>query len=74
MKNSILAELIEEAVTNCYNYGEGRSQDEENGTGLSVTAEWTESGDKNYPSIICITIFQNGVVKLSYEDPTTKCK
>ena len=72
-KNSILAELIKNAVDDCYCYGSGDHEDEEHETGLRVMAEWTECSDPEYESIICITIFQAGVLKLSYEDPETKC-
>lgn len=72
-KKSILEELIENAVSDCSSYGSGDRSDEEHGTGLRVTAEWTECADPEYESIICITIFQDGVLKLSYEDPETKC-
>lgn len=70
---SILEELIKNAVDDCYSYGFGDYKDEEYETGLRVTAEWTECSDPEYESIICITIFQAGVLKLSYEDPATKC-
>ena len=71
-KKSILSELIDQAVNDCYECGEGRADDEEN-LELKVTAEWTECSDPEYASIICISIFQAGVLKLSYEDPETKC-
>lgn len=72
-KKSVLAMLIDEAVEDCYSYGSGRAEDEENNTGLRVTAEWTECADPEYESIIEICIFQDNVLKLSYEDPETKC-
>lgn len=72
-KKSVLAELIDEAVDKCYECGEGCCEDEENGTEFSVTAEWADCSEPEYESIIRITIFQAGVLKLSYEDPETKC-
>lgn len=72
-KKSVLAELIDQAVDSCYECGEGRCEDDENETGLLVTAEWTDCSEPEYQSIIRITIFQDGVLKLSYEDPETKC-
>lgn len=72
-KKSVLAELIDEAVDKCYECGEGCCEDEEYGTEFSVTAEWTDCSEPEYESIIRITIFQAGVLKLSYEDPETKC-
>ena len=72
-KKSILAMLIDQAVEDCYSYGSGRAEDEENNTGLRVTADWTECGDPEYESVIEICVFQNNVLKLSYEDPETKC-
>lgn len=71
-RKPILAALINEAVENCYIYGEGRAEDEED-LGLTVTAEWCDCDDPEYESIINICIFQNGVLKFSYEDPETKC-
>lgn len=70
---SILEQLIENAVYSCFSCGYGDCVDEEYETELRVTAEWTECSDPEYESIICITIFQAGVLKLSYEDPATKC-
>ena len=71
-RKPILAALINEAVENCYIYGEGRADDEEN-LGLTVTAEWTECADPEYDSIILICIYQDRILKFSYEDPETKC-
>ena len=71
-KKSILAELIDAAVEDCYSYGEGRKDDEEN-LGLRVTADWVECEDPEYESIINICIFQNDILKLTYNDPETKC-
>lgn len=73
-KKPLLAELIDGAVDDCKIYGEGRREDEENNSGLRVTAEWIDSGDTDAPYIISICIFLNGILKLSYDDPTTKCK
>lgn len=71
-KKSILADLIDNAVNDCYECGSGRRFDEE-GLDLIVTADWIECPDPEYSSIMQICIFQGGVVRLSYEDPETKC-
>lgn len=70
---SVLEQLIENAVYACFSCGSGDYADEEYETGLRVQADWTDCSDPEYESIICITIYQNGVLKLSYEDPATKC-
>lgn len=72
-KKSLLEQLIETAVFDCFSLGSGDCSDEERGTGLRVQADWTDCSDPEYESIICITIYQNGVLKFSYEDPETKC-
>ena len=69
---SILAELIDNAVENCYIHGEGRQEDDWD-LGLLVTAEWTECSDPEYGCIIHICIFKNNVPVLAYDDPETKC-
>lgn len=71
-EKSVLVELIERAIDDCQTFGSGRCEDEEWGTELRVTANWIETGDPLYPSIIEINIYQDDVLKLSYEDPTTK--
>lgn len=71
-KKSILAELIDQVVEDCYTYGSGRREDDQD-LGLMVTAEWSECSDPEYESIMTICIFQNRILKLSYEDPETKC-
>ena len=71
-KKSVLAELIDEAVESCYTSGEGRMDDDYD-LGLKVTAEWVPCEDPEYGTVILICIFQNGVLKFSYEDPETKC-
>lgn len=70
---SLLAKLIDQAVEDCYFCGSGRAVDEEQNSGLRVTANWTECGDPEYESIIEICVFQNNVLKFHYEDPNTKC-
>ena len=70
---SLLAELIDQAVEDCYSYGSGRAEDEEMGTELVVLACWRETDDPEYSSIIEIGIYQGGILKICYEDPNTKC-
>jgi hypothetical protein len=69
---AILSELIENAVTACKETGYGVAEDDYTGN-LSVSAEWVDSIDPLF-SEICITILENGVVKYSYNDPTTRCE
>lgn len=68
----ILAELIELAVNDCRDFGSGCVEDEEWDTGFMVRADWRETGDTMWPNIIEISIYENGVLKISYEDPVTK--
>lgn len=69
---SKLAELIDQAVEDCYSWGSGRAEDEEK-FGLRVTADWVECDDPEYSSIIEICIIYDNVLKFSYEDTNTKC-
>ena len=68
--SSNLVYLIERAIDDCYYNGEGFVND---GNGVSVYAEWTESKNEGY-SVMMITIKENGVVRLSYCDNGTQCK
>lgn len=73
-KKSLLAQLIDEAVENCYSYGSGRVTDkQEFPDELMVTAEWSECNDPEYENIMTICIFKNRRLILSYDDPETKC-
>ena len=71
-EKSVLVDLIERAIDDCQTFGSGRCEDEEWGTELMVIANWIDTGDPDYPSIIEINIYENDILKLSYEDPTTK--
>ena len=68
----VLMELIELAINDCRDYGSGMVEDQEWGTELMVRADWIETGDTMWPNIIEVNIYQNGILKISYEDPTTK--
>lgn len=74
-KKSLLAELIDKAVEDCYSCAEGRAaEDGKYGRrGLMVTAEWSDCSDPEYESVMTICIFQDRILKLSYEDPETRC-
>lgn len=73
-KKSMLAQLIDKAVEDCYSYGFGRASDEQEFPNeVMVTAEWSECSDPEYESIMTICIFKNRILKFSYEDPETKC-
>lgn len=71
-KKSVLAELIDEAVNSCYEYGEGRVEDDRD-LGFMVTASWFDCDDPEYESIIHICIYKDGIPVLAYDDPETKC-
>ena len=70
-KKSILAELIDNAVNNCYEYGEGRCEDDAD-LGFMVTASWCSCEDPEYSSIIHICVYKDGIPVLAYDDPETK--
>lgn len=67
--SSKLVCLIKQAIYDCYFNGEGRVND---GKGLSIYAEWTESQNEGY-SVMLITIKEHGVVRFSYSDYGTQC-
>lgn len=67
--SSKLVCLIEQAIYDCYFNGEGRVND---GKGLSIYAEWTESQNEGY-SVMLITIKECGVMRFSYYDYGTQC-
>ncbi len=72
MANPISSNLIfhiQNAIDDCYNNGYGKNN---NGNGLKVIAEWTDSKRSGY-SIMCITIMENDVVKFSFDDYGTEC-
>ena len=61
--------LISQAIDDCFYNGEGKADD---GNGLMVYAEWTESKNEGY-SVMLITVKENGVVRFSYCDYGTQC-
>lgn len=72
-KKSLLTDLINAAKAGCYESGEGCAESE-GCEDLRVTADWTSSGDKNFPCVIRIRIFQDGIKKISYNDLATLCR
>lgn len=68
--SSNLVIAIEKAIDNCFYNGEGKAED---GRGLVVYAEWIDSKNIGY-AVMHITIFENGIVRFSYDDYGTECK
>ena len=66
--SSNLIKLIEEAIDNCFETGDGKSSNKD---GIEVVAEWTDSKRKGY-SVIHVTILENGIVRFSYDDYGTE--
>ena len=66
--SSNLIKLIEQAIDDCFETGDGKS---DNKDGIEVVAEWIESKREGY-SVIHLTIMENGVVKFSYDDYATE--
>lgn len=60
--------MIEEAVDDCFETGDGKSS---NKVGIEVVAEWIDSKREGY-SVMHLTILENGVVRLSYDDYGTE--
>lgn len=68
--SSRLVGLIGRAIDEAFYSGSGHTDD---GNGLSVSAEWTDSKRAGY-SVVRITVSQDGVCKFSYDDYGTECK
>lgn len=67
--SSNLIKLIEEAIDDCFETGDGKSSNKE---GIEVVTEWIESKREGY-FVMHLTILENGVVKFSYDDYGTEC-
>lgn len=65
---SNLTRLIEKAIDDCFEYGEGKSNRKD---GIEICAEWIDSKREGY-SVIHLTILENGVVKFAYDDYGTE--
>lgn len=65
---------IKTAIDDCYEYGSGESiiQNYHNDRIVKIIADWVESKRKGY-SVVQITIKEDGVVKLVYDDYGTEC-
>ena len=61
--------LISQSIDDCFYTGEGKADD---GNGLMVYAEWTESKNDGY-WVMLITIKENGIVRFSCHDYGTEC-
>ena len=72
-RKNILAELIDEAMKMAYETGAGMVEDEENGTGLAVQACWFECKDNPAMTELQITIFQNNIALVIYNEPGIAC-
>ena len=66
--NSNLIKLIQEAIDDCFETGDGKSSNKD---GIEGVAEWIDSKREGY-SVIHLTILENGVVKFSYDDYGTE--
>ena len=63
MFKSILSQLIDEAIQDCIDYGEGHTRHEEVGKIVAVEAVWAEN-----ETDIEITLAENFVVRLSFTE------
>ena len=68
---SNLLNLINEAIENCQTYGSGEAGETETEDGLMVRADWVDSKNPGY-SVIQVNLYQNGIIKLSYDDYGTE--
>lgn len=66
--SSNLIKLIEEAIDNCFETGDGKSSNKD---GIEVVAEWIDSKREGY-SVIHLTILENGILRFSYDDYGTE--
>lgn len=72
-RKNILADLLDAAIKMAYETGAGEVEDEENGTGLAVQACWFECKDNPDMTELQITIFQNNIALVIYNEPGTAC-
>ena len=72
--NSNLILAIKAAIDDCYEFGTGQSGivNHYNDKIVKVTAEWVESKREGY-SVIEITILENDIPLLVYDDYGTEC-
>lgn len=68
---SNLTNLINEAIENCWAYGSGEVGETETEDGLVVRADWVDSKNPGY-SVIQVNLYQNGIIKFSYDDYGTE--
>lgn len=66
--SSNLIKLIEEAIDDCFETGDGKSSNKD---GIEVMAEWIDSKREGY-SVMHLTVLENGIVRFSYEDYGTE--
>lgn len=66
--SSNLIRLIEKAIDECFENGEGKSNRKD---GIEVCAEWVDSKREGY-SVIRLTILKNSIVKFTYDDYGTE--
>lgn len=66
--SSNLIKLIGEAIDDCFETGDGKSNNKD---GIEVVAEWIDSKREGY-SVMHLTIIENGIVRFSYDDYGTE--
>lgn len=66
---------IREAINECYECGNGEVTftNYDNDNIFKITADWIDDSKREGYSLMQITIFENGVVKFSYDDYGTEC-
>lgn len=66
--SSNLIKLIGEAIDDCFETGDGKSNNKD---GIEVVAEWIDSKREGC-SVMHLTIIENGIVRFSYDDYGTE--
>lgn len=72
-QKNILGGLIAAATQMAYETGHGVAEDEENGTGLAVQADWIECENNPGMTALHVTIFQDDIASVIYDEPGTAC-
>ena len=72
-RKNILGELLDDAIQMAYETGHGMVEDEENGTGLAVQTDWFECENNPGMTELHVTIFQNNIALVIYNEPGTAC-
>ena len=72
-QKNILGGLIVAATLMAYETGSGEAEDEEYKTGLAVQADWVECENNPGMTELHITIFQDDIALVIYNEPGTAC-